>query len=96
MPFNLLIQYCSLNTFYLLNVSSFQIIASIYLGVVVYQTTVKEGDETYIRHHIKVTTFVTLSAGFVVPTFLLLLVQLHSSSAENQKKSVFVSISFIF
>ena len=70
-------------------------IACIYLGLVVPQATEANAGVVFVRHNVKVTSFIVLTTGFIIPTLLLLLVQFHSTSAENQQKSVFVSISLI-
>lgn len=65
------------------------VLAFIYLGVVAYEITSSQSGQTFVGHHTKVTSFVTITAGFVVPTFLLLVVQLHAKSAEKQRHSIF-------
>lgn len=67
-------------------------LAFVYLGIVAYAATRVQDGHTLVCHHTKVVSFITITAGFVVPTFLLLVVQLHNASAEKQRKSIFVSI----
>lgn len=77
-------------------VSFFQVLAAIYLGVVSYHTTVTVSGEVFVYGHTKVMSFVTVTAGFMVPTFLLLVIQFHAESADKQRKSIFVSSLILY